>query len=263
MVADEAYQCILGAMRNRGRVLVAFSGGVDSALVAKLAWEALGEDAAAVITDTETLPRRDLEHAVSIAREIGLPLRILAASELRLPEYAANPPDRCYLCRRGLGSVLLPLAREEGFTAIADGIHRSDLGDTRPGLRAMDEAGFWHPLLEAGLDKPGVRVLAREVGLSCWDRPSNACLSSRIPHGELITEEKLRRVELAESFLFGLGFRQVRVRHASGAARVEVNRQEVPRLLREDTALAVRTRLRELGFGEIVLDPNGYRAGAA
>jgi len=248
-------------MKVRGRVLVAYSGGVDSALVAKLAHDALGGDALAVIADTETLPRRDLEHARSVAAEIGLPLRVVAASELDLPEYAANPANRCYFCRQGLAGILRPLAQDGGFAAIADGVHRSDLGDVRPGLRAMDEAGFWHPLLEAGLDKGGVRALAREVHLSCWDRPSNACLSSRIPQGELITEEKLRRVELAEDYLVGLGFRQVRVRHASGGARVEVGRPEVPRLLWEPTAVAVRTRLRELGFGNVVLDPNGYRAG--
>jgi len=254
-----ALRAIMDGMRSRRRVLVAYSGGVDSALVARLAHDALGRDAVAMITDSETLPRRELDHARRISLEIGIEMRTVAASELALPGYAANPSNRCYFCRQGLSSILLPLAREGGF-AIADGVHRGDLGDDRPGLRAMDEAGFWHPLLEAGLDKAGVRRLAREVGLSCWDRPSNACLSSRISHGELITVESLRRVEAAEDYLLSLGFRQVRVRHRAGAARVEVGADEVPRLLTAGVAEAVRARLAQMGFVDVALDPNGYRA---
>jgi len=246
-------------MKARGRVLVAYSGGVDSALVARIARDALGGNALAVITDTETLPRRELEVARHTAEEIGIELLVLPASELESEEYRANPANRCYFCRQELAGILVPLARTRGFAAIADGIHRSDLGDDRPGIRAMDEAGFWHPLLEAGLDKDGVRALAKELGLSCWDKPSNACLSSRIPHGTPITLEALERVEAAEDFLLGLGFRQVRVRHLGDTARVEVGPGEVPRLLAPDIAGKVRSRVVALGYREAFLDPRGYR----
>ena len=250
-------------MKARGRVLVAYSGGVDSALVARIARDALGGNALAVITDTETLPRRELEVARHTAEEIGIELLVLPASELESEEYRANPANRCYFCRQELAGILVPLARTRGFAAIADGIHRSDLGDDRPGIRAMDEAGFWHPLLEAGLDKDGVRALAKELGLSCWDKPSNACLSSRIPHGTPITLEALERVEAAEDFLLGLGFRQIRVRHLGDTARVEVGSEEVPRLLAPDTAAAVRSRVVALGYREAFLDPQGYRTAMA
>jgi uncharacterized protein len=239
-------------------VLIAYSGGVDSALVAKLAQEALGGAALAVIADTETLPRRELAAAKATAAEIGIELLVVRASELANPAYAANPANRCYFCREGLAGLLLPIARERAIPAIADGVHRSDLGDIRPGIRAMDEAGFWHPLLEAGLGKEDVRRLARDAGLSCWDKPSNACLSSRIAPGEAITEEALRRVEAAESFLQDMGFRQVRVRHRAGGARVEVGREELDRLFADDTRRRVAERLRELAFTEVVLDPDGY-----
>jgi uncharacterized protein len=156
--------------------------------------------------------------------------------------------------------VLTDIAAKEGFSAIADGIHASDLGDTRPGIRAMDEAGFWHPLAEFGLAKPDVRALARSMGLSFWDKPSNACLSSRIPHGTAITFGLLRRVEAAEDYLRDRGFRQVRVRHHGTTAKVEVGPDEVPRLaaMRDEVAEA----LRALGYRETVVDPAGYRGTA-
>jgi len=250
-------------MRARRRVLVAYSGGVDSALVARIARDALGGNALAVITDTETLTRREMDAARRTAVEIGIDFLVLPASELQRAEYRANPANRCYFCRQELAGILAPLARTRGFAAIADGIHMSDLGDDRPGIRAMDEAGFWHPLLEAGLDKDGVRALARELSLSCWDKPSNACLSSRIPHGTPITVEALARVEAAEDVLLDLGFRRVRVRHLGDTARIEVGPEEVPRLLAPETAAAVRSRVLALGYREAFLDPRGYRTAVA
>ena len=248
---------ILGAFRSKGRVLVAFSGGVDSGLVAKLARDALDGNALAVIADAESLARRELAEATAGAAEIGIPLRVVAVSELASAEYAANPANRCYFCREGLAGVLTGIAAKEGFPAIADGIHLSDLGDVRPGVRAMDEAGVWHPLVEFGLAKADVRAMARALGLSFWDKPSNACLSSRVPHGTAITLEMLRQVEAAEDVLRDFGFRQVRVRHHGTTAKIEVPPDEVPRLerMRDDVAAA----LRGLGYRETIVDAAGYR----
>jgi len=248
---------LLAAFRARGRVLVAFSGGVDSGLVAKLARDALDGGALAAIADAESLARRDLADAESLAAEIGIPLRVVPVSELANPAYAANPADRCYFCRSGLAEALAGIAAKEGYGTIADGIHASDLGDVRPGIRAMDEARVWHPLLEFGLTKAAVRSLARDLGLSAWDRPSNACLSSRLPRGTPITVDVLRQVEAAEDVLRDRGFRQVRVRHHGATAKVEVGAEEVPRLaaMRDEVAAA----LRALGYLETLVDPAGYR----
>ena len=255
-----ARNALLAAFRARGRTLVAFSGGVDSGLVAKLARDALDGGALAVIADAESLARRELAGAEALAAEIGIPLRVVPVSELANPAYAANPADRCYFCRSGLADVLTGIAAKEGYRTIADGIHASDLGDVRPGVRAMDEAGVWHPLLEFGLAKGDVRALARDLGLSAWDRPSNACLSSRVPRGTPITLDVLRQVEAAEDVLRGRGFRQVRVRHRGTTARVEVSPDEVARLeaMQEEVAGA----LRALGYRETVVDAAGYRAAA-
>ncbi len=254
-----AYDAMVAAIRERKRVLVAFSGGVDSGLVAKLAHDALDGNALAVIADAESLSRRELAEARAEAEEIGIPLRVTFVSELANAEYRRNPTNRCYFCRTELAGELTAIAAKEGFTTIADGVNVSDLGDVRPGIRAMDEAGFWHPLVEFGLAKPDVRGLAKHVGLSFWDKPNNACLSSRIPHGTAVTLEVLRQVEAAEEFLRGRGFRQVRVRHLGGTAKAQVSPEEVPRLtaMRADVTRAFRL----LGYLETVIDPGGYRSG--
>ena len=257
---DAAYAGLVDAMRSRGRVLVAFSGGVDSGLVARVAHDALGPDALAVVADAESFARWELEEALAEAEGIGIRARVVGLSELANPSYAANPSNRCFFCREGLADVLVPIARREGFAAIADGVHMSDLGDDRPGIRAMDAAGFWHPLVEAGLAKPDVRALARGLRLSFADKPSNACLSSRIPHGTPITVELLRQVESAEAYLRGLGFRQVRVRHEGDTARIEVAPDDVPRLRAAEADVAGAFRRR--GYGRVVVDPRGYRSTA-
>ena len=254
------YDAMARGMQSRGRLLVAFSGGVDSGLVAKVAHDALGDGAVAVITDAESLPRRELEEARAFAAEIGIPLRIVQVSELADSDYAANPSNRCYFCRTGLAIELRKIARAEGFAAVADGVNLSDLGDDRPGIQAMDEAGVWHPLVEFGLAKADVRALAKALGLSFFDKPSNACLSSRIPHGTPITVELLRRVEAAEGYLRVRGFRQVRVRHHGPTARIEVLPDEISRLRAIHGEVA--DVLRALGYRETVIDPNGYRAKA-
>src|SRR5881409_3391167 len=212
-------ETIVRSFRSRGRVLVAFSGGVDSGLVARLAHDALDGNALAVIADAESLSRRELAEARAEADEIGIALNVASVSELANANYRQNPTNRCYFCRSELAEVLVDIAAREGFSAIADGVNVSDLGDVRPGIRAMDEAGFWHPLVEFGLGKADVRALARHLGLSFYDKPSNACLSSRIPHGTEVTLELLRQVEAAEEVLRRQGFRQVRVRHHGTTAK--------------------------------------------
>lgn len=257
MDLEATRDALLRAFRARGPALVAFSGGVDSGVVARLAHEALDGGALAVIADSESLARRDLEEARAEAAEIGIPLRVVAVSELANASYAANLTNRCYFCRSELAGVLTGIAAKGGFRTVADGVNASDLGDVRPGIRAMDEAGFWHPLVDFGLAKADVRGMARLLGLSFHDKPSNACLSSRVAHGTVITVGLLRQVEAAEEVLRARGFRQVRVRHQGITAKIEVRPEDVPRLqaMRSEIADA----LRRFGYRETVVDPIGYR----
>ncbi len=257
-----AYGQVVKAMRERGRVLVAFSGGIDSALVARIAFDALGDGALAVLADAESLSRRELQEAVSEAAEIGIPLRTVRVSELANAQYTANPVNRCYFCRKELGAALKPLAAQFGFHAIADGVNLSDLGDHRPGIQAMNEEGFWHPLVEFGFAKDDVRALARQLGLSFHGKPSNACLSSRIAYGEVITLDKLRRVEAAEEAIRSMGFRVVRVRAHEGVARIEVPVEDLPRIVSRETAQRVVQAVRDAGFVYVTIDLRGYRSGS-
>lgn len=259
---DTAYEAMVRAMRSRGRILIAFSGGVDSGLVARIAHDALGNDALAVIADAESVARWEFEEAMAEAQEMGIPVRVVPISELASPAYAANPTNRCYFCRKELGGSLRALGDELGFPTIADGVNVSDLGDYRPGIRAMDEAGFWHPLVEFGLAKADVRALARRLGLSFHAKPSNACLSSRIAYGEVITVEKLHRVEAAEIGLRALGFRVVRVRAHEDIARIEVPAEDIPRLTAPEMLGPVERVVRDAGFAYVTVDLRGYRSGS-
>jgi len=257
-----AYDRMVRAMRERGRVLVAFSGGIDSGLVARIAHDALADNALAVLADAESLARRELEEAVLEASEIGIPLRMVRVSELANDRYVANPVNRCYFCRKELGAALKPIAAELGYRAIADGVNLSDLGDHRPGIQAMNEEGFWHPLVEFGLAKEDVRALARDLGLSFHNKPSNACLSSRISYGEVITLDKLHRVEAAEEAVRALGFPVVRVRAHEGIARIEVPKEDLPRIVEPAVAAKVARAVREAGFVYVTIDLLGYRSGS-
>jgi uncharacterized protein len=248
-------------LADRGSALVAYSGGVDSAVVAALAYRALGDRALAVTAAAETLAGAELDHARRVAAEIGIRHEVVTYSELDDPEFVANPSYRCYVCQGMRMGTMVRLAAERGFAVVCDGTNASDPGPDRPGLRAVRENGVYSPLLAHGVDKARTRAIARSFGLSVWDRPANACLSSRIPHGQVVTLGKLRRIEAAEDVLAEAGFRVVRVRHDQGAARVEVGPDEVPHL----TAIwgELEPRLLSLGFERVAYDPQGYRRGGA
>lgn len=249
------------AFAARGGAVVGFSGGVDSALLAKVAHDALGPRALAVTVDSESFARRELEGAQAFAAELGLRWRVVQAREMRNPLYVANGADRCFWCREEMSAVVGKVAAEEGVATVAMGVNVSDLSEVRPGHEAMRRAGVWWPLVEVGAAKEDVRAMARALGLAVADKPAMACLSSRIQHGQPVTVEALRRIEAAEDWLRDQGFGQVRVRVHGQDARVEVLPAEVPRLQR--MAPAVEQALRALGFTRVAMDPRGYRPGGA
>jgi uncharacterized protein len=259
--APDPPERIVERLARGGRALVALSGGVDSGVVALLAHRARGEEVVGVTLTGSAVSLDEVAAAEAAARRIGLVHRWVEADPLSSPEYASNPTDRCYFCRKVEGAALRRFGAEVGARQFLDGLHLDDLGDDRPGRRALDEAGFHHPLLEAGWDKSRVRSFARDEGLPNWDRPSNACLASRIAHGQPITPALLARVDRAESQLRALGFRQVRVRIRGAEARVEVGAEEVHRLNDPSVSERVRRELASVGLPAVVLDPRGYRPG--
>ena len=238
-------------VRGHGRLLVAYSGGVDSALVLRIAHDELGTQALGVTAYSPAVPRRELQEALRLARTIGAAHRVVRTTEIDDPRYAANPVNRCYFCKSTLYASLAALARREGFPTIANGTNLDDLADHRPGLLAADEFRVVSPLRDAGLGKADVRALARELGLPAWDKPASPCLASRIPYGSSVTREKLASIDEAEDYLRGLGVRDLRVRHFGVRARVEVGREELDALApRLDV---IRERLRRIGFAEVEL----------
>lgn len=249
---------LVGHLRAGGRALVALSGGVDSSLVAALAAEALGSETVAVTLAGPAVSRVEVDRAEAVARSLGIRHAILTVDPVEQAEYRANPTNRCYYCRSIESSALRGYGDPRGIRQFLDGIHLDDLGEDRPGIRAMDEAGFFHPLLWAGWQKTHVRDAARARGLPNWDVPSDACLASRVRHGEPISRELLGRIESSESALRERGFRRVRVRVEGGTARIEVDPDEVERLTREPMASEVRAQLALRGFERVTIDPDGY-----
>lgn len=242
-------------------VLVAFSGGVDSSVVAALAHRALRDRALAVTAAGETLAARELGEARQVAREIGITHRVITFSELSDGDFAQNPSNRCYFCQFMRMGHLKRLADELGFRAVASGTNLSDTKGHRPGLKAMEEHGIYQPLLEHGIDKNGVRALARALGLSIWDKPSLACMASRLPYGLRVTKGRLAMIERAEAYLHERGFRQFRVRHHGDLARIEIAREELGKILNRDLLEEIAARFKRLGFEYVTLDLEGYRSG--
>src|SRR5262245_36610276 len=253
---------LFARLRAFPSLVVAYSGGVDSAFLAWAAHRTLGERALSVTADSASYPERHRQMALTIARDFGLSHEIIHTGELERPEYRANQPDRCYYCKNELFTHLSRLAADRGFAAVADGSNADDRGDYRPGRRAAREFGVISPLDDANLTKDDVRTLSREAGLPTWDEPASACLSSRIPYFSEVTESKLHVIEQAEEAVRALGFRVLRVRHHDDIARIEVARDEMARLLDPEIGAAVDRALRRLGFRFVTVDLKGYRLGS-
>ena len=245
-----------------GSVLVAYSGGVDSAFLAVTATRILGERALSVTADSPSYPDHHRDLAIGTARAFNLRHEIVPTSEVEHPEYRANPANRCYYCKHELYTHLTAIARARGFEAVMGGSNADDRGDYRPGRQAAREFGVLSPLDEVGLTKDEIRELARRAGMSTWDEPASACLSSRIPYHTEVTEEKLRTIDAAERVLRDLGFRVCRVRHHDTIARLELGREEIARALEPEVAATIDRELRALGYAHVTIDLRGYRLGS-
>lgn len=253
---------LLESIAGAGSLIVAYSGGVDSAYLAHAAHQVLGEGVLAVTAHSASYPRSHSEMAARVARECGFRHRVIETREIQNPEYAANPVNRCYFCKSELFDVLERLRSELGIEAVAYGVNADDLGDFRPGHRAAEEHRVRAPLLEAGLTKAEIRALSREAGLPTAEIPASACLSSRIPYGVEVTPEKLEQIDRGEDALRALGFRQVRVRHHGELARVEVASGELSRALAPEMVPRISAALKAVGFRWVSLDLDGYRTGS-
>ncbi|MCX8053978.1 MAG: ATP-dependent sacrificial sulfur transferase LarE [Armatimonadetes bacterium] len=260
-MADD-YENLKSLIRGMGGVLVGYSGGVDSTLVAKAAKDALGDRAVCVLIESCLMPASEVDEAVNQAKALGLNLIRIHADVLADPDIRQNRPDRCYHCKKTLFGRMIEIARELGLGFVLDGANKDDAFDYRPGARATFELGVRSPLNELGLGKEQVREISKELNLPTWKKPSRACLASRIPYGTPLTVELLKRIEQAEAVLAELGFEQFRVRDHGEIARIEVSKNEVSRVFDEEVRRRIVSELKNLGYSYITLDLTGYRTGS-
>ncbi|HEU5376380.1 MAG TPA: ATP-dependent sacrificial sulfur transferase LarE [Ktedonobacteraceae bacterium] len=256
------YQRLQTILRDMESVLVAYSGGVDSALLLKVAHDALGERAMGVIASSPAYAEEETQEALKMAAEMGIPVQTLQTHEMEDERYVANDLNRCYFCKTELFSRLTPLARQYNLRHIAYGMNMDDLGDFRPGQRAAREFEVRAPLKEAGLGKSEIRALAKMLGVPVWNKPAMACFSSRIPYGTRVDAKALRMIYQAEKLLHELGFHQLRVRHHGTIARIEVERSELPRLIEDEMSRTVTAGLRTIGYLYVTVDLQGFRSGS-
>lgn len=256
------YQELVSSIKAMGGVVVGYSGGVDSTLVAKAATDALGEKAMCVLIDSCFIPRSEIDEAVSLAAEFKFNLTRVRADALGIPNVPENETDRCYHCKKAVFSIMVDFAQRQGLDCVLDGTNVDDGDDYRPGERATRELGIRSPLKELGFSKEQVREISKELGLRTWDKPSYACLASRVPYGTPLSRETLGQIEAAESTLHELGFRQCRVRHHGDVARIELVPEEMENILSLETRNLVAHRFRSLGYRYVALDLLGYRTGS-
>ncbi len=243
-------------------VVVAFSGGVDSTFLLAVTSEVLGKNVLAITAASPMIPTWEIKEAKKIARRLKIKHKLIKTSPLEDPSLKHNPKDRCYICKKGLFVKFLDLADKYGYQYLVDGTNFDDLKGYRPGLKALKELGVRSPLAEAGLTKDDIRKYSKKIGLPTWDSPALACLATRIPHGEEITELKLKQIDQAEEFIRSLGFKQVRVRYHFPIARIEIYPEDISRIIGSPTRNVVVERLKAIGFGHIVIDMEGYRSGS-
>lgn len=257
----EKLQDLQTILNRLGPTLIAFSGGVDSSFLLAVAARALGEKVVALMTISSSTPQEDAEQAVALARTLDVQLLTIPHDELAIPQYAANPTNRCYFCKNSLYEICRREANRLSLSSIADGVNIDDLKDYRPGLHAAAEYGIFHPLVEAHFTKAEIRKASKLLGLPTWKKPASPCLSSRIPYGTPITATMLGQIDRGEALMRSLGFRDLRVRHHGRSARLEINSEDFLQLLSHNVIETIKRGMKEAGFASILLDMEGYRSG--
>lgn len=262
MEIEEKFNRLKGFLRELGGVAVAYSGGVDSTFLLKAAHDVLGDNAVAVTVEAAVFPKRESEETAAFCRQEGIRQFVVPFHPLEVQGFAQNPPERCYICKRALFDRIVEMAEAQKICHVAEGSNVDDLGDYRPGMKAVAEMGILSPLREAGLKKEEIRILAKEMGLAVWNKPSLACLASRFVYGERITEEKLSMIDRAEQLLYTMGFSEVRVRLHGQMARIEVPEDSFSLLVQKENRVKIVEMFKQFGFTYVTMDLAGYRTGS-